>query len=357
MNSELQRGYLVLADISGYTSYLVNVELDHAQAILAELLDEVVEKLRPCLKLAKLEGDAVFAYAPEIQLTRGENLLDVLEATYAAFRDRMDGIHRRTTCECKACSATSTLDLKFVVHFGDYFAHRVSNGLELVGADVTLAHRLMKNRAFEVTGWSAYVLFSENALVRLGAQPEVTQYEETYDHFGAIAVRCMNLRPGYDESVAARRVFVAWNEADSRIELTAQVTPPVLWEWLNDPLKRAQWEGLDIRPVFLKRGRTIAGARNHCIHGKDVAMVETILDWRPFDYFTVDKAVNQFGLRAVLRVTSRLKPMSDKSSSLVVLIKIMESPMLPFLRPLSGPLMALYGLDKQYRDLVWMAAR
>ena len=30
----------------------------------------------------------------------------------------------------------------------------------------------------------------------------------------------------------------------------------------------------------------VAGARNHCIHGKTVAL-EDVLDWRPFDYFTV----------------------------------------------------------------------
>ena len=33
---------LVIADISGYTSYLAGVELDHAQDILADLMDTVV---------------------------------------------------------------------------------------------------------------------------------------------------------------------------------------------------------------------------------------------------------------------------------------------------------------------------
>lgn len=30
-----------------------------------------------------------------------------------------------------------------------------------------------------------------------------------------------------------------------------------------------------------------AGARNHCAHGKGVS-TETVLDWRPFDYFTME---------------------------------------------------------------------
>lgn len=34
-------------------------------------------------------------------------------------------------------------------------------------------------------------------------------------------------------------------------------------------------------------GRTGVGASNHCAHGDRVS-VETILDWRPFDYFTTE---------------------------------------------------------------------
>jgi len=54
---------LLIADISGYTSYLAGVELDHAQDILADLLDTVVSTLRPTFRLAKLEGDAAFVYS------------------------------------------------------------------------------------------------------------------------------------------------------------------------------------------------------------------------------------------------------------------------------------------------------
>ena len=56
--------WLLIADISGYTSYLAAVELDHAQDILADLIGTVVTSLRPGFRLAKLEGDAAFVAAP-----------------------------------------------------------------------------------------------------------------------------------------------------------------------------------------------------------------------------------------------------------------------------------------------------
>jgi len=55
--------YFTIADISGYTSFLAQVELDHAQDIIADFMDTVVKGLRPPFRLAKFEGDAAFVYA------------------------------------------------------------------------------------------------------------------------------------------------------------------------------------------------------------------------------------------------------------------------------------------------------
>ncbi|HEY7582039.1 MAG TPA: DUF2652 domain-containing protein, partial [Acidimicrobiia bacterium] len=69
---------LIIADISGYTSYLAGVELDHAQDILADLMNTVVKGLRPLFKLSKLEGDAAFAFAITDEVD-GSLLLDTAE--------------------------------------------------------------------------------------------------------------------------------------------------------------------------------------------------------------------------------------------------------------------------------------
>ena len=45
--SPIEHGYLVLADISGYTSYLAGVELDHAHEILTDLLETIIDRFKP----------------------------------------------------------------------------------------------------------------------------------------------------------------------------------------------------------------------------------------------------------------------------------------------------------------------
>jgi hypothetical protein len=65
MLPKLESACFVIADISGYTSFLAGVELDHAQDIIADVMDTVVRCLRPPFGLAKFEGDAAFFYHAE----------------------------------------------------------------------------------------------------------------------------------------------------------------------------------------------------------------------------------------------------------------------------------------------------
>ena len=78
--SALQPTCLLIADISGYTGYLADVELDHAQDIVADLIGAVVSALRPSFRLAKLEGDAAFTSMTAERLD-GSMLLDTIASS------------------------------------------------------------------------------------------------------------------------------------------------------------------------------------------------------------------------------------------------------------------------------------
>ena len=150
----------MIADISGYTGYLAEVELDHAQDILADLMGAIVSALRPGFRLAKLEGDAAFTYSIA-ETVDGSMLLDTIERCYFGFRRRRRDLRRATTCECNACRHIPDLNLKFVAHHGSILRQRVAGRQELLGADVVLVHRLLKNEVTATTGADAYALFSQ----------------------------------------------------------------------------------------------------------------------------------------------------------------------------------------------------
>jgi hypothetical protein len=308
-----QTGYLVLADISGFTSFLATTELEHSHEIMTELLELIIGKFKPLLTLSKLEGDAVFAYASESKVTRGETLIEMLEATYLAFKDRVGAVHRRTTCTCNACRAIPTLDLKFMAHHGEYIIQKVADREEVVGSDVNLVHRLLKNHVSEATGWRAYALFTQKCLERIGVQPDGAHtLTENYEHLGDVPTQTINLQQRYKELSETRRVFVEPTAAYVSSTHEYPVPPLVVWDWLNDAQKRAQYllhEGPFFEVVQRQGGRTGVGTRNHCVHGKDVAMVEDILDWKPFDYLTIEQRF--MGIRMVM--TMQLTPIDDSN--------------------------------------------
>jgi class 3 adenylate cyclase len=202
------RGTLLLADISGYTGFLQGVADAHyeliveadapppAYELVASLLDGIVADLVPPFHLVKFEGDAVFVVAPEGEdALRGADLLARLRACHAGFRARLGEANARWTCTCDSCSRIHELDVKFVLHHGDYVLQRVGQQEELLGPDVNAVHRLLKNHAVELIGQGPYVLLSD-AVVRALAVPEegMVATTETYERVPPIPVHLLGLR-------------------------------------------------------------------------------------------------------------------------------------------------------------------
>lgn len=200
MERKTQTGYLVLADISGYTSFVAKTEIEHAENVISPLLETIIEKLGELFTFVKLEGDAVFAYVPEAKVSNSSAMFELIDNTYLIFRDSATHMHENATCPCKACKAIPSLDLKFFVHHGEYVVQKVAGIIDLMGNDVTLIHRLAKNRVTESTGWNGYVLFTGNCLEKMQADKKpFVQQAETYEHLGDVETYVMDMHVRYEE--------------------------------------------------------------------------------------------------------------------------------------------------------------
>jgi hypothetical protein len=162
-----ERALLLIADIGGYTEYMLThrMSLAHAEVNTARLLEAIIDAARD-FELIEIEGDAAFLSL------RADGLDDA--ATAAAVTQAVAAMHvafhreRRyvasVLCPCDACDQADNLKLKFVAHVGEVASQTIRDRRKLVGIDVILVHRLLKNPVEE----PEYVLFSED-LYKTGA--------------------------------------------------------------------------------------------------------------------------------------------------------------------------------------------
>ncbi|HYC06683.1 MAG TPA: DUF2652 domain-containing protein, partial [Candidatus Binatia bacterium] len=287
------------------------VELDHAQDILADLISTVATALRPTFRLAKLEGDAAFVVAPAERID-ASLLLDTIERCYFGFRRRRRDVRQATSCECDACVRIPDLDLKFVIHSGQAIRQRIAGWEELVGADVIVVHRLLKNSVVEETGIRAYALFSDAAVRATDLRPDalgMRPHRETYEAVGEIAGWVEDLEARWRDEEDRQRVIVKRSEAMYTVEIPTVAPPQLAWEFVTTPGRRTGWQAgvTGVEGIGDRRG---VGAANHCMHGKDV-IVEEILDWRPYDYVTLRSTMPTPGGPVKFLTTIEFEPTAD----------------------------------------------
>ncbi len=311
-----ESAYFVIADISGYTSFLAGVELDHAQDIIADLMDTVVKGLRPPFRLAKFEGDAAFVYAATAKID-GSMLQDIIESAYFTFRRRLRDIRQASVCECKACAAMGDLDFKFVAHHGEMVKQKMGGREELAGRDVIVVHRLLKNTVSEKVGDRAYALYSDACVQMVGIDPAahgLVEHHETIDIIGDIKLWLRDLEAAWQKENEQARVEVTREDAYAILEFDLAAPRQTVWEYLTVPGQWQKWWPTDGLVDQLGNRRRGVGTQIHCMHGKE-AIIEELLDWRPFDYFTLSALLPMPGAPKVV-MTRALQDMPNGATHL-----------------------------------------
>ena len=319
-NTEVASGLFLIADISRYTSFLAESELEHAQEILESLFNAILKKIRPPFQVSNFQGDAIFSFCPSSTLATGDAVINALESIYIGFSNALEQMRVNTTCECRACSNMKDLDLKLILHEGRYLSRVLQDRQELTGADVILSHRLLKNSVPELLGISGgYALLTRAAVTSLDlgeAATRMRSIEETYEHLGTVTCYVYSLLGALEVHRSQRRVLVSESESDLSFQIELPLPLEVAWEYLQRPPIKAVLQGAaEVRVLSRTSGRTGVGTVYHCAHGVQ-STLQTIVDWRPYEYFTV-KDVSGFGpLKPSVLSSYRFSPI-DESRTLV----------------------------------------
>jgi len=304
-------GYLLIADITGYTQYLSESELEHAQEVLTVLLELLVARTRPPLIINRLAGDAVISYGLRDNFLQGQTFIEVIEDCYTAFRAAIERMVLNNTCQCNACRNIPNLDLKFFVHFGAFAIQRIRDRDELVGSDVNLIHRLLKNHVVEQTGFKAYTLYTDAAIQQLGLSEicaAMTEHAESYEHLGEVKLWVQDMHPVWARKRSASRVTIPPDQVLMALSEDFALPPEQVWDYLSQLEYRKTLMNTHRHEVDnLSNGRIGPGSVYQCYHG-DHPQSQTILEWQPFERVVTQDAIHMPIPNVSVLIEYRLEP-------------------------------------------------
>ncbi|WP_165963457.1 DUF2652 domain-containing protein [Hymenobacter radiodurans] len=194
----MQPALLFIPDISGFTRFIEASDNPQAPFLIADLLEILIEANTLDMEVSEIQGDAILFYRlgppPPVQ-----ELVAQCRRIFLDFQNYLRLVERDNSSALGAALRTHDLTLKIVVHYGRVNVAHIREFTKLMGRDVIVVHRLLKNN---IMG-GEYLLLSEGYLktqsltdlTRSFSWTRLLGGKTTYEYLGDINYRYAHLTP------------------------------------------------------------------------------------------------------------------------------------------------------------------
>ena len=195
-------GLIYIPDISGFTKFITETDLEHSQIIITKLLELIINQNHLDLNISEIEGDAVLFYKkgqrPDIN-----SILEQSKKMFLDFHQYLRGMVGQKKCNCNSCISAPGLSLKFIAHYGALNEVKIHNFNKILGSDVILAHKLLKNTipyAEYLLMTNKYVNDEERKSIKTETWMDFQKIVDEYDNFGKVESTYIPLTPLLNKS-------------------------------------------------------------------------------------------------------------------------------------------------------------
>jgi uncharacterized protein YndB with AHSA1/START domain len=164
---------------------------------------------------------------------------------------------------------------------------------ELVGSDVNLIHRLLKNSVTVETGVRAYTLYTDAAVTQLGLAEGAgfLPHSESYEHLGSVKTWIQDMHPVWEARREAMQASVAPTAVLFSLDADVAAAPEAVWDFVVQPEHFNVLLGGDHTKLSKRAGgRVTVGSVYQCYHG-DHPLSNAVVGWRPFEQLVVEFTV------------------------------------------------------------------
>lgn len=162
LTMDLHNALICMPDINGYTEFMSETRMNLSTRVIPALLNEIIYSNNIGLKVSEIEGDAVLFYklgsVPPLN-----RLLEQCRLFHTQFHDRLEKLEIEYDHHNGSENISRLLGLKMILHYGEVSLTRIGKRIKLLGEDVIIAHKLLKNSI----DCEEYILLSDQ-LIKAG---------------------------------------------------------------------------------------------------------------------------------------------------------------------------------------------
>jgi hypothetical protein len=279
-NSSKNHSLLFIPDISGFTQFVTDTEINHSHSIIAELLESIIDSNQLELTVSEIEGDAILFYRYQ-EVPSIDELLEQTQKTFLDFHGHLKRYERDRVCNCGACRQAVQLSLKIIAHTGNITLIKIKNHQKLYGPAVIVVHRLLKNEIKE----NEYLLVTDSSISTIDKShlgpdndwAEIKEGRANYEDVGEISYKYIPLSPLH-ERVPPPEPLPQGKTIANPIVKEIYIERPVdrLFEILFNLELRTQWSK-GVKRVEFDRGKIHrVGTKHTCTLNSGALKFETI---------------------------------------------------------------------------------
>lgn len=193
----LEPAFFCVPDITGFTKFIATADINFSKELIPALLRKLIDCNTLKMKIGEIEGDAIFFYKTG-RLPSVGKVAEQCKALYKTFSDFINSLEQNDPENFNLYLADSQLGLKIIIHHGHISTANIKGRIKLLGEDVIIAHKLLKNGIYDFN----YILLTDKYLSKIRDRQNLEQWfhweelragSETYDYIGEVGYRYITL--------------------------------------------------------------------------------------------------------------------------------------------------------------------
>jgi len=196
-NDGLVSAFFCVPDITGFTRFIATADINFTKNVIPSLLRKLIDANILKMKVGEIEGDAIFFYKTG-RLPAISRVAEQCKAIYKTFSDFILSVADSDPENYEKHLANSQLGLKIIIHYGYISTANIKGRTKLLGQDVIIAHKLLKNNVDECN----YVLLTDKYVAKIKDKTKLRELfhwdelrtgKEDYEYIGEVCYHYITL--------------------------------------------------------------------------------------------------------------------------------------------------------------------